>query len=395
MITTASAKGESAEDVRRVLAEVNFVLSEANKYSKEKAKEAEEAATRCRALERVIIEGIGNVDNASKAGDGSDRVDEKDPGISLMVKGLVEKAKVMERQKAREDFSTLSMENKSLKNENTELKGKLKAIRLERDQYKADMDKISTVVKEEAAREWQVKLESSVRAECSRMKAWARGVIDRKELHFKSRLEQELAKKAQEFSSQYRKENRLRGLSVAREAAVEEKIKQKVKRQVEKVKKSLELDLEMLQKELEETKLKLKTVSGERDALKSESRNHRRKVTQKIAKMKVELRAEYEEKSKREVAEHRQGIAKLLQKSARSVAKLSTISSGFSSELNESKPTRINSEREEFATGSVKAPKAIKLSVDVKPSSPAVEYSSSLIASPTPSTPGGFEDCED
>jgi len=70
--------------------------------------------------------------------------------------------------------------------------------------------------------------------------------------------------------------------------------------------------LSLLQKELDATKSTLKAALGERDALKAESRNHRRKLAQKIDKVTKELRLEYAEKSKRTVAEHRQGIAKLL-----------------------------------------------------------------------------------
>ena len=119
---------------------------------------------------------------------------------------------------------------------------------------------------------------------------------------------------------------------------------------------------------------------GERDALKAESRNHRRKLAQKIDKVTKELRLEYAEKSKRTVAEHRQGIAKLLRKS---------------SDPGPRSGGKRSNRRDAEELSAVKPPRVIKLAVNVNTASPSTEYSSSLIASPTPSTPGGFEDCED
>ena len=379
MISTVPKTEASTEEIRRVLTKVNAVLSQAKKYSGEKAREAEEAKTRCRALERVIIEGkIGNADQLGEvAEDGTSG--ERKHGWDL-VQSAVKKARFIEREKVRDEFSATIKEKEALEAENIELKRRLKAAIGDRDKTKTDMGSIVEAVKVEAAAEWQAKLDSGVRAECSRMKAWARGVIDRKEIQFKKRIEEEIAKNSRELSSQFQKQNRTRSLSVAREASVEERIKQRVKRQVEKVKQNLELDLDLLQKELDATKSTLKAAQGERDALKAESRNHRRKLAQKIDKVTKELRLEYAEKSKRTVAEHRQGIAKLLRKS---------------SDPGPRSGGKRSNRRDAEELSAVKPPRVIKLAVNVNTASPSTEYSSSLIASPTPSTPGGFEDCED
>ena len=67
-----------------------------DKYSEEKAREAEEAATRCRALERVIIEGkIGSTAYANMVMCGGSTNGEQEQSVNLVVQSLVERASIV------------------------------------------------------------------------------------------------------------------------------------------------------------------------------------------------------------------------------------------------------------------------------------------------------------
>ena len=396
-----------SESVRDVLTDLYEVLAKAEAFSKEKEQEAERANVRVKALEQAVIYGNfggncqGNRDGDVDFAQGTDAVQ--------LFNDAVAEVKAMEKAQYANELQALAEKVALLEKEKEALSVEL--IDVKKDLSKCQKDFVSEleIIKKDAAAEWQLVVDNSVRAECSRMKEWARDWIAKKEKQLHKHFEAEIESRRQHAYDKGFEAGRGKRHSVAATASMKERISQQMKKKTAAFKAEMEREVLDAQEELDAVRAKMKIAEGERDASRSALRTYKRKCVKELDSLKEQLHAEKEQRNK--LKKHHRGemqklhlaisAAKKEGKQQRSLPEAMQRSHTGGKEENAALRPAASVEKTIQGGGNGSASPGITIVADEKvhPASPlavvtavAVSPSSATAASPTPTTPGGFFD---
>ena len=227
----AGSRSFTGDEVKQMLTGVYEVLAKAEKYAKEKEKEAEEATVRSRALEKVILygdfqEGLipppppsppKNISNfpASPSqnrndSDGSvitqsaqlDRVSNpnrlhysRNTNAARVLKSAIKETATRERMKYEEEIEMYKVENELFKHQIEALRKELDETKLERDSHQKALITAVEETRAEVELKCKRELDLAVRAESSRVKQWAEDRVARKERILTKKYQKNMDKK--------------------------------------------------------------------------------------------------------------------------------------------------------------------------------------------------------
>ena len=388
-----SSRSFTGDEVKQMLTGVYEVLAKAEKYAKDKEKEAEEATIRSRALEKVIL--YGDFQEVSipppppsppkhtsnlPASPSQNVYDNNDSGLAQdfhnltesatpnrlhysrntnaawVLKSAIKETATREKIKYEEEIDMYKVENELFKHQMEALRKELDETKLERDSHQKAL--ITAV--EEARAEVELKckreLDLAVRAESSRVKQWAEDRVARKERILKKKYQKNMDKKELEgYEKAMKKFGKRSHYQIAHDAVLDEKANQIANKKIATMQKAAEARIKDIQKELDDAKDALKTVKAERDQARAELRVSKRSLKQHLEKLKAQMEIAHGQKIKEKERNHRQE----LQKHVRKVIHVSRMMKLQTSNKINATNTKSNSKNTQARVNTVKSERKI------------------------------------
>ena len=342
----------TGDEVKQMLTGVYEVLAKAEKYAKDKEKEAEEATVRSRALEKVILYGdfqegsipppppsppknISNVfASPSQNRNGSDdsvitqsahNLTEsaipnrlhysRNTNAARVLKSAIKETATRERMKYEEEIEMYKVENELFKHQIEALRKELDETKLERDSHQKALITAVEETRAEVELKCKRELDLAVRAESSRVKQWAEDRVARKERILTKKYQKNMDKKELEgYEKAMKKFGKRSHYQIAHDAVLDEKANQIANKKIVTIQKTADARIKVIQEELTQAKNALKTVKSERDQARAELRVSRRSLKQHLEKLKAQMELAHGQKIKEKERTHRQELQKHVRK---------------------------------------------------------------------------------